>query len=133
MTVDTTHVHLCSLLWCGCPAAFPAAFTLFDRWLVSAHLQKPLEDVIATNYTKVRLVRGKKREGLIRARLLGASVAKGKVITYLDSHCECTEGECRRLALTCHFAHCVEIDKYAQLSCIRLTVMSHIDAFCDQR
>ena len=43
---------------------------------------------------KVRVVRGKRREGLIRARLLGASVAIAPVLIFLDSHCECTMGEC---------------------------------------
>lgn len=40
----------------------------------------------------MKIVRATQREGLIRARLLGARQSKSKVLTYLDSHCECTEG-----------------------------------------
>ena len=59
---------------------------------VSEHLGKRLVDYMA-QYPRVKIVRTEKREGLIRARLLGARHASADVLTYLDSHCECTEGE----------------------------------------
>lgn len=56
------------------------------------HLQKKLEDYVATLPVPVHVLRTEKRSGLIRARLLGAKHVKGDVITFLDAHCECTEG-----------------------------------------
>lgn len=36
----------------------------------------------------VRIVRQKERKGLITARLMGASIAQGEILTFLDAHCE---------------------------------------------
>ncbi|NIG58055.1 polypeptide N-acetylgalactosaminyltransferase [Pontoporia blainvillei] len=44
------------------------------------------------NLTAIRVIRMKQCSGLIRARLKGAAVSKGQVITFSDAHCECTVG-----------------------------------------
>jgi glycosyltransferase involved in cell wall biosynthesis len=59
--------------------------------LLAAHTKDPLDEYVA-KLGKVKVLRMKKREGLIRARLFGAAAATGTVLTYLDSHCECAEG-----------------------------------------
>jgi hypothetical protein len=58
----------------------------------AAHTKRQLEDYMAM-YPRVKIVRATKREGLIRARLLGAKHSTAPVLTYLDSHCECTTGK----------------------------------------
>lgn len=60
---------------------------LVDDFSTFDHLKKPLEDYVS-RLTKVHIIRTKKREGLIRARLLGANAAKAQVLTFLDAHCE---------------------------------------------
>ncbi|XP_075995466.1 polypeptide N-acetylgalactosaminyltransferase 12 [Genypterus blacodes] len=64
---------------------------LVDDFSDKAHLKGPLEQYLS-GLKKVRLIRATKREGLVRARLLGASITTGEVLTFLDCHCECHEG-----------------------------------------
>lgn len=54
------------------------------------HLKEQLEDFVR-QFKIVRVVRQPERKGLITARLLGASVAQGEVLTFLDAHCEGTQ------------------------------------------
>lgn len=41
----------------------------------------------------VKIVRTNERTGLIRARLVGAHASTAEVLTFLDSHIECTPGK----------------------------------------
>ncbi|KAJ8266858.1 hypothetical protein GJAV_G00135500 [Gymnothorax javanicus] len=69
------------------PPELIAEIILVDDFSDKEHLKASLEDYMV-RMPKVRILRTKKREGLIRTRLLGAAAAKGEVITFLDSHCE---------------------------------------------
>uniref|UniRef100_A0A3Q0QRF9 Polypeptide N-acetylgalactosaminyltransferase 5 n=1 Tax=Amphilophus citrinellus TaxID=61819 RepID=A0A3Q0QRF9_AMPCI len=64
---------------------------LVDDFSTKDYLKKQLDDYMA-QFPKVRIIRLKERQGLIRARLAGAAVAKGEVLTFLDSHVECNVG-----------------------------------------
>ena len=61
---------------------------------IADHLKTPLDDYLRTHFepSKVRLERMFPRSGLIQARMRGAVVARGTVLTFLDSHCEATTG-----------------------------------------
>lgn len=56
------------------------------------YLGSKLDDYVSTLEKPVHVMRTGKRSGLIRARLIGAAKASAPVITFLDAHCECTEG-----------------------------------------
>nr|XP_061799948.1 polypeptide N-acetylgalactosaminyltransferase 5-like [Nerophis lumbriciformis] len=64
---------------------------LVDDFSQKDYLKDDLDKYMA-NFPKVRILRLKERQGLIRARMVGAAAAKGEVLTFLDSHVECNVG-----------------------------------------
>ncbi|RZF44444.1 hypothetical protein LSTR_LSTR002217 [Laodelphax striatellus] len=61
---------------------------LVDDFSSKENLKGKLESYIERFDGKVRLIRNKEREGLIRTRSRGAKEARGEVILFLDAHCE---------------------------------------------
>lgn len=56
------------------------------------YLRKPLDAYIKMFPIPVHLVHLEERSGLIRARLTGSGMAKGKILLFLDAHVEVTDG-----------------------------------------
>ncbi|KAF6339366.1 polypeptide N-acetylgalactosaminyltransferase 4 [Rhinolophus ferrumequinum] len=73
------------------PAVLLKEIILVDDLSDRVYLKAQLETYIS-NLDRVRLIRTNKREGLVRARLIGATFATGDVLTFLDCHCECNSG-----------------------------------------
>lgn len=55
------------------------------------YLKQPVDEYM-TKFPKVKVIHLKERHGLVRARMVGAAMAKAQVLTFLDSHIECTVG-----------------------------------------
>lgn len=62
-----------------------------DFYDCAAHTKTQLDDYVRS-MPKVRVLRAPARQGLIRARLLGARNTTAPIITFLDAHVECTVG-----------------------------------------
>lgn len=73
------------------PAALLTEVLLVDDASTDEHLKTRLDNYVR-KLKIVRVLRQKERKGLITARLLGAQAARGEVLTFLDSHCECFPG-----------------------------------------
>ncbi|XP_061520328.1 polypeptide N-acetylgalactosaminyltransferase 4 isoform X1 [Phycodurus eques] len=73
------------------PAVLLKEVILVDDYSDRGYLKTKLAEYLS-NLQRVRLIRTTKREGLVRARLIGAGFATGDVLTFLDCHCECVPG-----------------------------------------
>ncbi|XP_064419293.1 polypeptide N-acetylgalactosaminyltransferase 3 [Latimeria chalumnae] len=73
------------------PSILLKEIILVDDASVDDYLKEPLDNYVK-QFHIVKVIRQKERKGLITARLLGASVATGEVLTFLDAHCECFYG-----------------------------------------
>uniref|UniRef100_A0A8C5LZ61 Polypeptide N-acetylgalactosaminyltransferase n=1 Tax=Leptobrachium leishanense TaxID=445787 RepID=A0A8C5LZ61_9ANUR len=73
------------------PAILLKEIILVDDASADDYLKEPL-DIYVKSLQIVKVMRQVERKGLITARLLGASVATGEVLTFLDAHCECFHG-----------------------------------------
>lgn len=56
--------------------------------LVDDFSEDPNDCLLLTKLPKVKCLRNKHREGLIRSRVRGADAAGAQILTFLDSHCE---------------------------------------------
>ncbi|XP_042783085.1 inactive polypeptide N-acetylgalactosaminyltransferase-like protein 5 isoform X4 [Panthera leo] len=70
------------------PRLFLEEIILVDDMSDSDDLKEKLDHHLEIFRGKIKLIRNKKREGLIRSRMIGASRASGDVLVFLDSHCE---------------------------------------------
>ncbi|XP_043537890.1 polypeptide N-acetylgalactosaminyltransferase 6-like isoform X2 [Chiloscyllium plagiosum] len=73
------------------PAILLKEILLVDDASTDDYLKEQLDEYVK-QFRIVKVVRQVERKGLITARLLGASVATGEVLTFLDAHCECFNG-----------------------------------------
>uniref|UniRef100_A0A034W8C3 Polypeptide N-acetylgalactosaminyltransferase n=1 Tax=Bactrocera dorsalis TaxID=27457 RepID=A0A034W8C3_BACDO len=70
------------------PAELIKEIILVDDFSDVSNLKKPLDEYVEENFPKVEIIRFRKRQGLIAARLAGAVKAVADVLVFMDSHVE---------------------------------------------
>ncbi|OXB55427.1 hypothetical protein ASZ78_014555 [Callipepla squamata] len=73
------------------PPSLLRELILVDDFSTKEYLKEKL-DAYMSQFPKVKILHLRERHGLIRARLAGARIARGTVLTFLDSHVECNVG-----------------------------------------
>ncbi|GLD50045.1 polypeptide N-acetylgalactosaminyltransferase 6-like isoform X1 [Lates japonicus] len=88
---DTRHPETVYSVLHTAPAALLTEILLVDDASTDDHLKTRLDEYVK-QLKIVHVLRQRERKGLVAARLLGAQSARGQVLTFLDSHCECLYG-----------------------------------------
>nr|CAB3248256.1 N-acetylgalactosaminyltransferase 7-like [Phallusia mammillata] len=70
------------------PKEYLHEIVMIDDGSHKDHLGSKLEDYLKRFNGIVKLFRNSRREGLIRARSIGAKKSSGQILVYLDAHCE---------------------------------------------
>ncbi|XP_015602168.1 N-acetylgalactosaminyltransferase 6 [Cephus cinctus] len=70
------------------PPSLLKEIILVDDASSKQELKSKLDEYVAQNLPKVKIVRLRNRSGLIRGRLAGAEIARASILVFLDSHSE---------------------------------------------
>ncbi|XP_046331720.2 polypeptide N-acetylgalactosaminyltransferase 4-like [Haliotis rufescens] len=89
LTPLVRHVHA---LLTRTPPQVLLEVLLVDDMSTFSYLGQDLQDYFSLLDPRIKLLRNKQREGLIRSRLFGADVARGEVLVFLDAHMEVNHG-----------------------------------------
>lgn len=63
-----------------------------NRTFLGKSLEYYMNNLSAVRGVEIKVLRSKERVGLIQSRLIGVEQARGKVLTFIDAHCEATPG-----------------------------------------
>lgn len=63
-----------------------------NRTFLGKSLEYYMNNLSSIRGVNIKVIRSSNRVGLIRSRLLGVEKSKGKVLTFIDAHCEATHG-----------------------------------------
>lgn len=84
----STLLRTCYSVWNRTPAKLLAEIILVDDASTIEDLGNDLTEYVQGYMPIVKLIRLKKRSGLMKARVIGGKAAKSELLVFLDSHCE---------------------------------------------